>query len=116
MPELKGQMANETFLEKQEENIAIHIFSVSAAMIGACLTMIGLLNITYSLKKIESLGDELVALDAILFLASCIVSYIAMKTKLRRRRYLLEKTADVIFLAALLTIALACILIARQFL
>ena len=35
-------MSQETFIEKQEENIAIHIFSVSAAMVGVCLTVIAM--------------------------------------------------------------------------
>ena len=30
-------MPQETFIEKQEESIAIHIFSVSAAMVGICI-------------------------------------------------------------------------------
>ena len=83
-------MSQESFIEKQEENISIHIFSVSAAMIGVCLTVIGILNIVSSFKKIETLGDEITALDAIFFLIACVVSYVAIKTKARKRKYLLE--------------------------
>ena len=104
-------MPQETFVEKQEENIAIHIFSVSAAMVGVCLTVLGILHITESLKKLESLGDDITAIDAVFFLISCITSYIAIKTKDRKRRYRLEKIADCIFLTALALMVIVCITI-----
>ena len=107
-------MSGETFLEKQEENISIHIFSVSAAMVGVCLTVIGLLNIVTYLKKIEIVGDDLTAVGAIMFLSCCIVSYSALRTKFRRRRYVLEKIADFLFLSALLLMVLVCILIVHK--
>jgi len=107
-------MPQETFIEKQEENIAIHIFSVSAAMVGVCLTVIGILNIISSFKKIETLGDEITALDAIIFLGSCIISYAAIKTKTRKTRLLLEKIADDIFLTGLALMAVVCLFIAYK--
>lgn len=61
-------MAEETFLEKQEESISIHIFSVSAAMAGVCITVISLLGISTALKKIETLGDNIIAFGSVLFL------------------------------------------------
>ena len=108
-------MPAESFIEKQEESISIHIFSVSAAMVGVCLTVIGLLNIISTLKRIETLGDEIVMMDAALFLVSCIISYMALRTKSRKRRYILEKIADVCFLLGLFLMTTACILIVRQF-
>ena len=92
-------MSQETFDEKQEESIAIHIFSVSAAMVGVCLTVIGILNIISNYKQQDTLCDEITAMDAIIFLCTCVVSYIAIKTKDRKRRLLLEKTTDVFFWA-----------------
>jgi len=107
-------MPQESFTEKQEENISIHIFSVSAAMVGVCLTVIGILNIVSSFKKIETLGDEITALNAIFFLFSCIISYTAIKTKARKRRYLLEKIADSVFLIALSLMVIVCITIVTK--
>jgi len=109
-------MPEESFLEKKEENISFHIFSVSAAMVGVCLTVSSLLTISDALRRIENLGDELIACDAILFLVSCILSYMAIRDKSRKRRLLLEKTADIIFLTALLVIALVGLLIAWEYL
>jgi ABC-type iron transport system FetAB permease component len=108
-------MSEESFLEKQEENIPIHIFSVSAALVGVCLTVVGLFSISNTLKRIESLGDEMIMFDAILFLISCITFYMALRTKSRKRRYILEKIADIFFLVGLSLMAIASVLIVRQF-
>lgn len=108
-------MPQENFIEKQEENIAIHIFSVSAGMVGVCLTVIGILNIISSFTKIKTLGDEITAVDAIFFLISCLISYIAIRTKERKHRYLLEKIADGFFLVALSLMAVVCVLVVWEF-
>ena len=104
-------MAQETFIEKQEENIAIHIFSVSAARVGVCLTVIGILNIITSYRKIDTLGDEITAVDAIIFLGACITSYIAIKTKNRKLRLMIEKLSDIIFLSGLAVMVIICLFI-----
>ncbi len=104
-------MPQETFIEKQEESISIHIFSVSAAMVGVCLTVIGIINIITNFKKTSILGDEITAVDAIIFLVSCILSYIAIKTKDRKRRLILEKVSDIIFLTGLAIMVIVCLYI-----
>ncbi len=107
-------MATETFIERQEENISIHIFAVSAAMVGVCITVISLFSISAALRKIETLGDDLMAVDAVLFLVSCITSYMAIKTQNRQRRYRLERGADIVFLLALSLIVVVALLIVWQ--
>jgi hypothetical protein len=107
-------MPRETFIEKKEENISIHIFSVSAAMIGVCLTVIGILNLVSSFKKIQTLCDEITAVDAIFFLIACVISYTAIRTKTRKRRYLLEKLADYSFIIGLLLMVVTCLLIVYE--
>ena len=104
-------MSQETFVEKQEESISIHIFSVSAAMVGVCLTVIGIINVIASFKKIATLGDEITAVDAIIFLSTCIISYIAIKTKERKLRLILEKISDTIFLTGLAVMVVVCLFI-----
>ena len=54
-------------------------------MVGVCLTVIGILSIITTFNKIDTLGDEITAIDAIIFLGSCIISYAAIKTKERKR-------------------------------
>lgn len=105
-------MDEQNFLEKQESNIAIHVFSVSSAMIGVCFTVIGIINFISTKKTIV---DEITSVDALIFLVACISSYRAMKTKNIEKRYLLEKRVDFIFILGLTLMGLICIIITLHF-
>jgi hypothetical protein len=96
-----------------EEDVAVHIFSVSAAMVGVCLTVIGIFQIG-KLREIGSMSDNILAIDAIAFLISCVLSYIALRTRTSKRRHRIEQFADAIFLIALSLMALVCILVAYE--
>jgi len=104
-------MTQETFLEKREENIAIHIFAVSAALVGVCFTVIGIISVIHSFNKINTWADEITAFDAVLFLAACFFSYVAIKTKERKPRLAFEKTADTFFLSGLTVMIIICVFI-----
>ncbi len=97
-----------------EEDVSIHLFSTSATMVGVCLTVIGIFQIG-SLKAIGSISDNILAIDAIGFLISCVLSYVALRTRTTNRRYLLERVADMIFIASLSLMAIVCILVAYTF-
>lgn len=84
-----------------EEDLCIHIFTVSAAMVGVCLTVIGLIRIVITLQNVDTLADDLLAADALLYLASCILSYSALRTRKARRMRRVERVADGIFLLAM---------------
>ncbi|MFT3745718.1 MAG: hypothetical protein QM785_15690 [Pyrinomonadaceae bacterium] len=98
-----------------DEDICIHIFTASAALVGVCLTVIGIFQIG-SLKAIGSFADNLLAIDALCFLISCIVSYAALRTKAIKRRQRLERLADSVFITALSLMAVVCFLIAYELL
>jgi hypothetical protein len=104
-------MTPESFIEKQEESIVTHIFSVSAAMVGVCLTAIGIINIITVFNKTQSLADDITVVDAILFLASCLLSYTAIKTKNRKLRLKLERITDIFFISALILMVLVGLLL-----
>ena len=108
-------MSEESFIEKQEENISPHIFSVSAGMVGVCLTVISLINVSSAIKKINTVGDDLIALNAVIFILSCYLSYSAMKTSDRKRRLWLEKVADRIFLIGLFLMVVICLFVVYSF-
>jgi hypothetical protein len=91
-----------------EQDLCIHIFTVSAAMVGVCLTVIGIIRIVISIRKTDTLADDLLALDAVLFLASCLSSYLALRTRNTRRLHGLERFADVTFIVALVAMVLVC--------
>jgi hypothetical protein len=102
--------------ELLEEDVCIHIFTASAALVGVCLTVIGLLRVVGQLQRARTWGDDLVAVNALLFLTACTLSYWALRTRTRRRRYRVEQLADAVFLAALCLMALICALVAYEFL
>ena len=51
-----------------EQDICIHIFTVSSAMVGVCLTVIGLIRVVITLGRADTLADDFLAGDALLFL------------------------------------------------
>jgi len=67
-----------------EEDISIHIFTVSSAMVGVCLTVIGLIRVVITFGKADTVADDLLAADAFLFLLSCLLSYSALRTRSKR--------------------------------
>lgn len=91
-----------------EEDICIHIFTVSAAMVGVCLTVIGLLRVVITIRKADTVADNLLAVDAVLFLVSCLSSYWALRTRGLRRMHLVERFADLVFIIALLFMVGIC--------
>ncbi len=98
-----------------EDDVSVHIFGVSAAMVGACLTVIGLFRLTDKLRNISSFGDEMLAVDAVVFLASCVFSYLALRARRNRRWVRIERVADLLFLCGLCLMAVVCALIAYEF-
>jgi hypothetical protein len=91
-----------------EEDISIHIFTVSSAMVGVCLTVIGLIRVVITFGKADTVADDLLAADAFLFLLSCLISYSALRTRSKRRMHLMERIADGIFILAMILMVVIC--------
>lgn len=83
------------------EDICVHIFVASSAMIGVCITVIGIFQVVTTLRKEGTLGDDLLAINAIFYLITTILSYWSLRTRQFNRNHLLEKLTDGLFLAAL---------------
>ena len=47
-----------------EEDLCIHIFGVSAGLVGVCVTVIGLLRVAFTLDKVNTLADDLLLIRA----------------------------------------------------
>src|SRR5205814_5131402 len=94
-----------------EEDISIHIFTVSSAMVGVCLTVIGLIRVVITFGRADTLADDFLAADALLFLISCLLSYWALRSRSVRRMHPLEKIADGIFILAMISMVIICALI-----
>lgn len=105
-------MSDKDLKSHLEEDISIHIFTVSAAMVGVCLTVIGLLRVVITIRSIKTFADDILAVDALIFLVSCLLSYWALRTRSKRRMVKIERIADIIFIAGMLLMAMVCIIIA----
>src|ERR1700757_5368770 len=106
--ETNGDRDSDTHLE---QDISIHIFTVSSAMVGVCLTVIGLIRVVITLGTADTLADDFLAADALLFLISCLLSYWALCSRELRRMHRLEKIADGIFIFAIIGMVIICGLI-----
>ena len=93
---------------KLEEDICIHIFTVSSAMVGVCLTVIGLVRVVITLGKADTLADDLLAGDAMLFLVACLLSYAALRSRGLRRMHRMERSADIVFIVAMIVMTAIC--------
>jgi hypothetical protein len=93
---------------EREEDICIHIFTVSSAMVGVCLTVIGLVRVVITLGKADTVADDLLAADALLFLVSCFVSYAALRSRRAQRMHRLERVADSVFILAMVVMVAIC--------
>jgi hypothetical protein len=84
------------------------IFSVSAGMVGVCLTGIGLFRVVTRLGAVQSLGDELMSVDALLFLTSAALSFLSMRGRGRFEHPALMVLVDVSFFLALCLMVAVC--------
>ena len=91
-----------------EKDISIHIFSVSSAMVGVCLTVIGLIRVAITLGDLDGLADDLLASDAFLFLFACLLSYSALRTRNMNRMHRVERIADGVFIIAMILMTAVC--------
>jgi multisubunit Na+/H+ antiporter MnhF subunit len=94
-----------------ETSISVDVFSVSAAMVGVCLTVIQLIQMNAD-QKAHTVVDEILALDSIVFMIACVVSFLALKSKKHSRiKKILENIGDGCFLLAISTMVVAITLV-----
>lgn len=96
-----------------EIELSVHILSVSAALVGVCLTVIGLLQVVERLRNSNTPLDNVLAVDSVLFLVSGMLAYGSLRSRSWARRRQLERLADGCFLCAL--IVMACVAAAIAF-
>jgi hypothetical protein len=90
--------------------ISQHILAASAAMVGVCMTGIGIVQVVTTVRRIDSVADDLLVADALLFLLACILSHASIRNEHRSRW--LERWADASFILALgLMIAVCGVLV-----
>jgi hypothetical protein len=60
------------------------LLSVSAAMVGVCLTAISLVSVFDALRKLEGIVDDLLAIGALLFSIVTLLSFLGIRTNVRK--------------------------------
>jgi hypothetical protein len=94
-----------------ENNNSPNILNTSANLLGLCFVVLTSLKVL-NLRQ-ESLIDEFTTVAFVLFMASCLLSFLSMR-KLSKYPALYETTAEYIFFGGLLVLFSATILIVFQ--
>lgn len=103
--------------QDHELTIALYsqMFAVAGAMVGVCLTVIGVLRLIIEVKGYRTIADDLVAVDGILFLLACVSSFLMLKVRDHGHRHAFRVATDVIFLTAIVLMMGICLLITWAF-
>jgi hypothetical protein len=99
----------------RERELSGHIFTVSAGLVGVCLTVIGLFHLFRQVGEVQGIADNLVAIDAIVFLFACLFAYLALRTEEETSWRRLERWADGLFLFGLAGMVVISGLVAYEF-
>ncbi|KQM91498.1 hypothetical protein ASE70_15585 [Sphingomonas sp. Leaf22] len=94
-----------------DEQTCQMICPIAAAMVGVCLTGIGLLHVTITLRARQTFADDLLSIDALMFLIATLSAYFALRVQGVRRLHWLERIADTAFIIAMLLLTAACFFI-----
>ena len=86
-----------------------HILNTSSNLLGFCLVIITSLKVA-KLSKGTYL-DDFSAVASLLLMASCILSFLAIRTESDKRSYKFERIADLFFIIALTALAISVVII-----
>ncbi len=81
-------------------------------MVGVCLTAIGILRLVAAQTKARTIGDDLLAIDAVVFVLCTTLAFWSFKTKHTITRHRLRLIVDTLFLVGLAAMASICAIIA----
>lgn len=104
-------MANQELEDDRKYAHLLTLLSVSAAMVGVCLTAVGLVSVIQALNKWAGWVDDLLAIGSLLFSLVTLLSFLGIRTKIRNawRPYLL--VLDVLFCLGIVTMVVASFLL-----
>ncbi|MEI8046464.1 MAG: hypothetical protein WCI92_03715 [Bacteroidota bacterium] len=82
----------------EQNNKSPHILNTSATLMGLCFVVLTSFSINNMAEK--SIIDELTAMAIFMFMASCVLSFLSMRS-IKKSGIRFEQIADLIFLAGL---------------
>jgi hypothetical protein len=114
-----ADMADTAQQQQQDHELTIalysQMFAVAGAMVGVCLTVIGVIRLIVEVKGYQTFADDLVAIDGVLFLLACVSSYFMLRVRDHGHRHVFRVVTDVIFLVAIVLMMAICLLITWAF-
>jgi hypothetical protein len=87
----------------RNNKLSDHILYVSATMVGVCMTMLSIIQLIPK-EGVSRWVDDALSLDSMLFLASTLLSYWALRHELVSEKY--ERAADLVFLAGMILLVM----------
>jgi len=97
-------------------NHTMTVFSVSAGMIGVCLTAIGLVKVVSQAEGVNTLCDDLMAIDAMVFGVAALLGFRGLQRFIRHQTPLSYHLMDWVFLIGLGLTIVNCALFTWLFL
>jgi hypothetical protein len=99
-----------------DRDIYLHVSEVSVAMIGVCLTGVSILNVDEDVNNLNTYVDDLLAIDAFVFLTAYLISYWVVRVMTRGNRNVrrVGNIANAIFLIGMVFLAVICACVVLQ--
>jgi hypothetical protein len=91
----------------RDRDVLLRLLSVTASLAGLCIAALGFLEAADRPQLDNSYADELIALDAFLFVGCVYLILWALRTTRPERAASLGRIVDVVFLFALTTLLFA---------
>jgi hypothetical protein len=91
----------------RDRDVLLRLLSVTASLAGLCIAALGFLEAGDRPALDDSFADELIAVDALLFVSCVYLILWALRTSSPQRADALTRIIDVLFLFALTTLLLA---------
>ena len=88
----------------KDREVLLRLLSVTASLAGLCVAALGFLEAADRPALERSFADELIAIDAFLFVGCVYLVMWALRTRVPARALALSKVIDVVFLVALTTL------------
>lgn len=92
---------------KLDERTCAMICPVSAGLVGVCLTAISIIQVAIQPHHGRTIADDMLAVDALLFLAAMLSSYFALRIQAHARLHWLERIADATFITGMIVLTIA---------
>jgi hypothetical protein len=103
--------STENFYQRMlDRDVYLHISEISVAMVGVCLTGVSILQIDQDLDNANSYVDDILAVDSLFFMTSCLLAYWSVRVAMKGNRHVrkVSSIANIIFLLGMIIMSVVC--------